>query len=127
VDKIAVVEDDADIRRLIELRLRMEGFTVLTAGDGETGLKLIRAEKPRVVILDSMMPRMTGSEVCLAIRTDPELRGTFVIVASGSHDPEEDEKAKELRADLYVTKPYPMDKLVEKIRAALPSTRAAME
>jgi DNA-binding response OmpR family regulator len=127
VEKIAVVDDDADIRRLIELRLLMAGFTVLTAGDGGAGLKLIRAEKPSVVILDSIMPGMSGYAVCRAIRTDPELRGTFIIIASGSHDPAENGKANELGADVYLTKPYSMDMLLEKIKTSLACSRATAE
>jgi DNA-binding response OmpR family regulator len=122
VDKIAVVDDDPDIRRLLELRLRIAGFKVVSAPDGEAGLRLIQAEKPGVIVLDSMMPKMSGMAVCKAIRADQDLRGTFIIIASGMHHAEEAENAKELGADLYVCKPYPMDKLVETIRKALTST-----
>ena len=119
MDKIAVIEDDEDIRRLLVLRLRMAGFSALTAGDGESGLRLIRAEKPSVVILDSMMPRMTGFAVCQAIRADPDLRGTFIIFVSGSAVPEEFPDTGENSPDVYMAKPYNLDELVNKIRTAL--------
>ena len=82
MDKIVIVDDDADIRRIAELRLRIAGFNVLAAEDGEAGLGLIRAEKPRVVLLDLMMPKMHGFAVCQAIRSDPSLQGTYIIITS---------------------------------------------
>ena len=117
--KIAIVDDDADIRRVLELRLRMAGFSVLTAGDGEAGLRLIRAEKPKVVVLDSIMPKMNGSAVCQAIRTDTDLHGTFIIFVSGSGFPEEFQNAREISPNLFMTKPYNLEQLVKTIRTAL--------
>lgn len=122
MDKIAVVDDDPDIRRLLKLRLRIAGFKVVSASDGEAGLRLVQVERPSVVVLDSIMPKLSGMAVCQAIRADLDLRGTFIIIASGMHNAEEAENAKGLGADLYVSKPYPMDKLVETIRTALTST-----
>jgi len=126
MEKIIIVDDDADIRRIAELRLRIAGFSVLTAEDGEAGLRLIRAERPRVVLLDLMMPKMHGFAVCQAIRSDPSLQGTFIIVASAKTYTADVKKAKELGADLYVNKPYDLDGLVDTIHAALASSRAAI-
>jgi DNA-binding response OmpR family regulator len=126
MDKVVIVDDDADIRRITELRLRIAGFGVLTAEDGEAGLKLIRAEKPRVVLLDLMMPKMHGFAVCQAIRSDPSLQGTFIIVASAKTYTADIKKAKELGADLYLNKPYDLDELVKSIQKALASTSEAI-
>jgi phosphoribosyl 1,2-cyclic phosphodiesterase len=126
VDKIVIVDDDADIRRIAELRLRIAGFTVLTAEDGEAGLKLIQTEKPKVVLLDLMMPKMHGFAVCQAIRSDPSLQGTFIIVASAKTYAADIKKAKELGADLYLNKPYDLEVLVKTIETALASTNAAI-
>ena len=82
MEKIVLVDDDADIRRVVEIRLRLAGFQVLTASDGEAGLQLIRAEKPRLALLDLMMPRKHGFAVCQEIRSDPNLRGMRIIVGS---------------------------------------------
>ena len=101
MEKIVIVDDDADIRRLAELRLRLAGFNVLTAEDGEAGLTLIRAEKPRVVILDLMMPKMHGYAVCQAVRSDASLQGTYIIVTSAKTYTGDIRKATELGADLY--------------------------
>lgn len=126
MEKIIIVDDDAHIRRITELRLRIAGFRVLTAQDGEAGLKLIQAEKPKIVLLDLMMPKMHGFAVCQAIRSDPSLQGTFIIVASAKTYTADIKKAKELGADLYLNKPYDLDGLVETIQKVLTSARAAI-
>jgi len=121
-----IVDDDTDIRRIVEVRWRIAGFTVLTAEDGEAGLRLIRAEKPPVVLLDLMMPMMHGFTVCQVIRSDPSLQGTFIIVASAKAYSADIKKAKELGADLYVNKPYDLEALVSTIQEALASKRGAI-
>ncbi len=124
--KVVVVDDDADIRRLAELRLRIAGFNVLTAEDGEAGLRLIKAEKPPVVLLDLMMPKVHGFSVCQAIRSDPNLQGTFIIVASAKAFPADIKKVKELGADLFLSKPYDLDALVDIVQKALASRQTAI-
>ena len=126
MEKIVIVDDDADIRRIAELSLRMAGFHVLTADDGEAGLQLIQAENPPVVLLDLMMPKMHGFAVCQAIRSDPKLQGTFIIVASAKAYPADIKKAKQLGADEYVHKPYDLEKLISTVRTALASRQATM-
>ena len=121
-----IVDDDTDIRRIVEVREGIAGFTVLTAEDGEAGLRLIRAEKPPVVLLDLMMPRMHGFTVCQVIRSDPSLQGTFIVVASAKAYSADIKKAKELGADLYVNKPYDLEALVSTIQEALASKQAAI-
>jgi phosphoribosyl 1,2-cyclic phosphodiesterase/CheY-like chemotaxis protein len=119
MEKIVLVDDDADIRRLVELRLRMAGFQILTAADGETGLQLIRAERPRIALLDLMMPRKHGFAVCQEIRSDPSLAGIRIIVGSAKTYAPDIKKAKELGADLYLTKPYDLDGLLKTIKEML--------
>ena len=118
MDKIVLVDDDADIRRIVEMRLKLAGFQVLTAADGQAGLELIRKERPPVVVLDLMMPRMHGFAVCQAIRSDPELLGTYIIVGSAKAYAADIKKAKELGADTYVIKPYDLEALVALIKQA---------
>lgn len=122
MDRIVIVDDDPDIRRIAELRLRIAGFHVLTAEDGEAGLQLIRAEKPRVVLLDLMMPKMHGFAVCQAIRSDATLQGVFIIVTSAKTYSADIKKVKELGADLYINKPYDLEALVGTIQKALASS-----
>jgi phosphoribosyl 1,2-cyclic phosphodiesterase/CheY-like chemotaxis protein len=121
MEKIVLVDDDEDIRRVVQLRLRMAGYQVFTAADGEAGLQLIRAEKPRVALLDLMMPRKHGFAVCQEIRSDPSLQGLYIVVGSAKTYAPDVKKAKELGADVYLTKPYDMEALVETIKKALAS------
>jgi phosphoribosyl 1,2-cyclic phosphodiesterase/CheY-like chemotaxis protein len=127
MDKIVLVDDDADIRRVVELRLRLAGFQVFTASDGEAGLQLIRAEKPRVVLLDLMMPRKHGFAVCQEMRSDPDLHGTYIIVGSAKTYAPDIKKAKELGADVYLTKPYDLEALVGTIKKALASSGSPLK
>jgi phosphoribosyl 1,2-cyclic phosphodiesterase len=126
VETIVLVDDDADIRRIAELRLKIAGFRVLTAADGEAGLKLIRAERPRVVLLDLMMPRMHGFAVCQEIRKDPDLRSTYIIITSAKTYTADIKKAKELGANLYLNKPYDLEGLIQTINATVGPAEASM-
>lgn len=121
MERIVVVDDDPDILRVVQIGLRMAGYEVLTAADGDAGLALIRAEKPRLVLLDLMMPKLHGFAVCQEIRKDPALQGTYIIVASAKAYPADIKKARELGADTYLNKPYDMRLLGETIRQALTS------
>jgi CheY-like chemotaxis protein len=118
MEKVVLVDDDADIRRVAEVRLKAAGYDVMSAADGEAGLQLIRAERPRVVLLDLMMPKIHGYAVLQQIRSDPTLRGIRVIVTSAKSYAADVQKAREVGADDYLTKPYDLDALVEKVRAA---------
>ena len=126
MESIVLVDDDADIRHIAELRLKMAGFRVLTAGDGEAGLNLIGPERPRIVLLDLMMPRMHGFAVCQEMRKDPNLRVTYIIVTSAKTYTADIKKAKELGADLYLNKPYDLEGLVKTIHATLGPVETAL-
>lgn len=91
-----VLVDEAYIRRLVEMRLKLAGFEVPTAADGQADLELIRKERPPVVVLDLMMPGMHGFAVCQATRSDPELLGTYIIVGSAKAYAADIKKTKEL-------------------------------
>jgi phosphoribosyl 1,2-cyclic phosphodiesterase/CheY-like chemotaxis protein len=124
METIVLVDDDADIRRIVELRLRMAGYRILTASDGETGLQLIRTEKPRVALLDLMMPRKHGFAVCQEIRSDPGLRSVYIIVGSAKTYAPDIRRAKELGADLYLTKPYDLEALVRVLKEVATASAA---
>jgi len=119
MEKIVLVDDEAETRRMAELGLRAAGFEVLTASDGEAGLKLIRVERPRVVLVGLMMPRLHGFAVCQEIRKDPHLRGIYIIMTSAKAYARDIKKAKELGADAYLVKPYDLKALVEMINKVL--------
>jgi phosphoribosyl 1,2-cyclic phosphodiesterase/ActR/RegA family two-component response regulator len=113
--KILIIDDDADLRRVAQVALKHAGYEVSMAGDGEAGLKMLRAERPPVILLDLMMPKMHGFAVCQEIRNDPELRDTYIIAASAKRYPVDIKKALELGANSYLVKPYEMGQLLEKV------------
>jgi len=116
VTKILVVEDEEALADTIRYGLEREGFGVSVAADGRTALERFRAERPSMVILDLMLPELTGLDVCRAIRA--ESNAPIVIVTA--KDAEADKVAGlELGADDYVTKPFSVRELVSRVRAHL--------
>ena len=115
--KVLVVDDDPDALRIAETLLRRAGFEVLTASDGAAGLACIRAERPRVVVLDLMMPGLHGFSVCEEVQKDPVLHDVRIIVTSSKGYPVDIKKAKELGAADYLVKPYDMAELLQRVKA----------
>src|SRR3989344_2186722 len=94
--KVLIVEDEQLIGDLLQKKLRQEGYYASVAIDGEAALKQIREEKPDIVLLDIVLPRLNGFEVLSELKKDEELRQIPVIIISNSGQPDEIEKAKEL-------------------------------
>jgi phosphoribosyl 1,2-cyclic phosphodiesterase/CheY-like chemotaxis protein len=117
--KVVLVDDDEDIRMVATKRLAAAGYEVLAAADGLEGLALVRAERPHLVLLDLMMPRMHGFTVCQEIRSDPTLNSTRILVSSAKAFPVDKEKARELGADGYLAKPYDLEALVDAVRQTI--------
>ena len=116
---VVVVEDDDDMRRMIELNLRPGGFEVVTAPDGETALDLIRRVDPDLVLLDIMMPRMDGLEVCQRMREDVATRYVPVIFLSAKGRLEDRVAGLTVGGDDYLTKPFDPVELVARINASI--------
>jgi DNA-binding response OmpR family regulator len=124
-EKIVVIEDDPSILRGLQLNLGMEGYLVRSAPDGETGLALARTEKPDLVVVDVMLPRLGGLEVVRELRReDPELP-VLILSAKG----QESDKVAGLRlgADDYIVKPFGLKELLARIDALLRRRRARGE
>lgn len=119
---ILIVDDDADIRELLVYKLRHAGFEVHAESDGETGLAAARELKPDVVVLDWMMPRMTGPEVCGAIRSDASLSGVPVIMLTAKAQEPDVERGFAAGADDFVVKPFSARELMSRIRVQLSRT-----
>lgn len=119
---ILIVDDHAHIRLLLEQTLEDledEGVELLQASNGADGLELIRQEKPDLVFLDVMMPAMNGFEVCKAVKADAELDGTTVVMLTAKGQEFDRQKGEDVGADVYMTKPFDPDELLERARELL--------
>jgi DNA-binding response OmpR family regulator len=123
MSRVLVVEDDPAILRGLADNLAFESYDVLTAADGETGYRLIREQKPDLVVLDLMLPRMSGYEVCRKVRADGVATPIIMLTARG----EEADRVLglDLGADDYITKPFSVRELLARIRAVLRRTHPA--
>ena len=119
--KILVVDDEASIVNIISFNLKKEGYEVISAGDGETGLELALTEKPDLVLLDIMMPQMDGYEVCRKIR---EKSTVPIIMLTARADEVDKVIGLEMGADDYVTKPFGNRELMARVKANLRRTIA---
>lgn len=115
--RILIVEDDPAILRGLADNLKFESYEVLTAADGETGYRLIRQQKPDLIILDLMLPRLSGYELCRKIRG--EGIGTPILMLTARGEEADRVLGLDLGADDYVTKPFSVRELLARIRAIL--------
>jgi DNA-binding response OmpR family regulator len=121
-ERILIIEDDPSILRGLQLNLGMEGYTVRSAMEGETGLQLARTERPDLVVLDIMLPRMDGLSVLKEIRReDPELP---VLILSAKGQESDKVAGLHLGADDYLVKPFGLKELLARIDALLRRRRA---
>lgn len=121
-DKILVVEDEADIRKLISYHLDQERFCVLEAENGEDALELAHKETPRLIVLDLMLPNLSGLEVCRLIRQNPDTAQTPILMLTAKAGEADRVAGLELGADDYITKPFSPRELVARIKAVLRRT-----
>jgi two-component system, OmpR family, alkaline phosphatase synthesis response regulator PhoP len=121
--KILIVDDEAHIRMLIGQTLEEledEGVEFLTAENGEIALDIIQKEKPELVFLDVMMPKMNGMEVCRRVKKELGLNDVFIIVLLTAKGQETDrQKGQDVGADVYMTKPFDPEVLLEKAKEVL--------
>jgi DNA-binding response OmpR family regulator len=117
--KILVVDDEIYIVHILDFSLGMEGYEVVTALDGEQALEKVNAERPDLIVLDIMMPKLDGYEVCKAVKSSPETRHVPVILLSAKGRNVDQKLGFDVGADDYITKPFSPRKLVERINQLL--------
>ena len=117
--KILVVDDDPNVVKLVQLYLERDGHEVLTANDGVTGLELAREEQPSLIVLDLMLPRMDGMEVCRTLRAESAVP---IVMLTAMVEEDDRLAGLDLGADDYVTKPFSPRELAARVRAVLRRT-----
>ncbi len=119
-DKILIVDDDPSLLELAQYNLEAEGYKIMTAKDGIEGMRLMYAEQPDLIILDVMMPKMDGYQVCQRVR---EMSDVPVIMLTARGREEDIVKGLDLGADDYLTKPFRVGELLARVRATLRRAR----
>ena len=117
--KVLIADDEPNIVVSLEYLLKRAGYTVLVARDGEEALALIRSERPDLVLLDVMMPKKSGHEVCAELRADPGLSDTKVLMLSAKGRDTDVDKGLGVGADAYMTKPFSTKELAAKVAEML--------
>ncbi|GCD80497.1 response regulator transcription factor [Schleiferia thermophila] len=117
--KILIVDDEPDIIEILDYNLKKEGYHVLTADNGEDAIKVAKASKPDLIVLDVMMPGMDGMEVCDKIRNLPELSGVLITFLTARSEDYSQIAGFEAGADDYITKPVKPKVFLSKVKALL--------
>lgn len=117
--KVLIVDDEPNIVLSVEFLMRREGHEVVTASDGQEAIDLLAGTKPDLMILDVMMPRKNGFEVCAEVRADPALSRMPILMLTAKGREAEMKKGISLGADAYITKPFSTHDLVAKVHELL--------
>jgi DNA-binding response OmpR family regulator len=117
--KILIADDEPNIVISLEYLMKREGYTVLVARDGQEALDAIIRDRPDLVLLDVMMPKKSGFEVCQAVRANEELQATKILMLTAKGRDTDRAKGLALGADAYMTKPFSTRELVQKVAEML--------
>ena len=117
--RILIVDDEPDLVRLLDYNLKQAGYETITTSTGETALALARARKPDLVLLDIMLPDISGTEVCRQLRRDASLKSVPILMLTAKSEEVDRVVGFELGADDYVTKPFSVRELVLRVKAVL--------
>jgi two-component system phosphate regulon response regulator PhoB len=123
--KVLIIEDEPAQREVLAYNLEAEGFQVSQAGDGEEGLLLVEEETPDLILLDWMLPGLSGIEVCRRLKSKSETRGLPVVMLSARSEEVDRVRGLETGADDYMVKPYSIAELMARVRAHLRRSRPA--
>ncbi|MFA6583125.1 MAG: response regulator [Elusimicrobiaceae bacterium] len=118
--RIVLIEDSKELAVALAGVLRLKGYEVMIARDGVLGLETVKREKPDLVLLDLMLPKLSGYEVCRLLKTDNITWRIPVMVLSTLTKPEQIDRAKQAGADKFVPKPYDLDSVIDEVVKFLP-------
>ena len=117
--KVLVVDDEEYIQHILNFSFGAEGYDVVTAADGEEGIKKAKSEKPDIIVLDIMMPKMDGYEACKRLKTDPNTKGIPVILLTAKGREVDRKLGSQAGADDYVVKPFSPGRLIERVEGMI--------
>ena len=117
--RILLVDDEPSIVKMVGKRLEVEGFDVLIAMDGQEGLTKAQAEQPDLIILDLMLPKLNGYEVCTMLKQDARYQKIPIVLFTAKAQDKDEKLGMECGANAYVRKPFRAQELIEKIRGLL--------
>lgn len=117
--RILLIEDEKDMVTAVKFRLEGAGYEVSVAMDGEDGLNKSKNEKPDLILLDLMLPRINGYKICRILKSDPKYSGIPIIIFTARAQESERALGKEAGADAYITKPFDAPVLLGKIKELL--------
>jgi DNA-binding response OmpR family regulator len=123
--RILIADDEANILISLEYLMKRQGYEVLVARDGQEALDQLRAHRPQLVLLDVMMPRKSGFEVCSELRADEAIRDTLVLMLTAKGRDTDVAKGLGVGADAYMTKPFSTKELAQKVAELLAAGRKA--
>jgi DNA-binding response OmpR family regulator len=123
--RILIVDDEPNIVLALELLMRREGYEIQAVSDGEMAVEAAGSFRPDLILLDVMLPRMDGYEVCQRLRADPALKDVIIVMLTAKGREVEMEKGLALGADLYITKPFSTREVVRKVREVLAAKSGA--
>ncbi len=117
--KVLIVDDEPNIVLSVEFLMKREGHDVVTAADGQAAMDILAEERPDLMILDVMMPRKNGFEVCAEVRADPQMAQMPILMLTAKGREAEMKKGLSLGADAYITKPFSTHELVARVNELL--------
>ncbi len=117
--RILIVDDQKKLVELVRFKLEKEGFECLAASDGEEGLEMAKKENPDLILMDVMMPKINGFQVCRLLKSDENYKHIPIIMLSAKDQESDKFWGKESGADDYMTKPFDLEKLFQKVHEYL--------
>ena len=121
--KVLVVDDEVYILHILDFILGAENYDVITAMNGEQALEKVREEKPDLIVLDIMMPKLDGYETCRLIKSDPKTKAIPVILLTAKGREVDQKLGREVGASDYITKPFSPSKLIDRVQSILSASR----